>query len=65
MKQKITTLEVLYITFPFILSLTNNLLVYTDPKEGISIPAGKLIFIIIYLVTGIIMFRNLRAETES
>lgn len=65
MKQKITTLEVLYVTFPFILSLTANLLTYTDPQAGTVIPIGKIIFIIIYLVAGIILFRNLRKEAES
>lgn len=65
MKQKITALEALYISFPFILSLTANLFTYTDPNEGTVIPFGKIIFIIIYLVAGIILFKNLRKETES
>lgn len=65
MKQKITSVEVLYITFPFILSLTSDLFTYTDPKAGTTIPFGKIIFIIIYLVAGIILFRNLRKEAES
>lgn len=65
MKQKITALEVLYITFPFILSLTATLFTYTDPNAGTVIPFGKIIFIIVYLVAGILLFRNLRKEAES
>lgn len=63
MKNTISELKWLYLSFPFLLYLTKNFITYNN-GNGTIIPVSSIILIITYLISGIILFKKLNRNAS-